>query len=44
MSNISVVLPDGSDRVVEQGATVETVAASIGPSMKKKRDCRKSKW
>jgi threonyl-tRNA synthetase len=36
MSVLHVTLPDGSKREYESGATVEDVAASISPSLKKK--------
>ncbi|MGI9596658.1 MAG: threonine--tRNA ligase [Acidimicrobiales bacterium] len=35
MSEISVVLPDGSQRTLESGATVETLAADIGKRLAK---------
>ncbi|EGL82152.1 threonyl-tRNA synthetase [Caldalkalibacillus thermarum TA2.A1] len=36
MSAVSVVLPDGAQKEVEQGSTIEDVAAKISPGLKKK--------
>ncbi|MDQ0337813.1 threonyl-tRNA synthetase [Caldalkalibacillus uzonensis] len=36
MSAVSVVLPDGAQKEVEQGSTIEDVAAAISPGLKKK--------
>lgn len=36
MSNLLISLPDGAKKEVEQGATIEEVAASISPGLRKK--------
>jgi threonyl-tRNA synthetase len=36
MSSLMISLPDGAKKEVEQGATIEAVAASISPGLKKK--------
>lgn len=36
VSAVSVVLPDGAQKEVEQGSTIEDVAAKISPGLKKK--------